>query len=122
VWNHNLIWAIMGPGKGGAPTGKIGEAITQTFGSFDAFKAKFKESALAMFGSGWTFLLVNKSGALEIQNWGNQECPISQGLKPVLDIDVWEHAYYLKFQNRRADWIDSWWNVVNWDKVNALYA
>jgi superoxide dismutase, Fe-Mn family len=95
VWNHNLFWAIMGPGKGGAPTGKIGEAIAQTFGSFDA---------------------------LEIQNWGNQECPISQGLKPVLVIDVWEHAYYLKFQNRRADWIDSWWNVVNWDKVNSLYA
>jgi len=122
VWNHNLFWAVMGPNKGGAPTGKIADAIQNSFGGFDAFKAKFKENALAMFGSGWTFLLVTKSGNVEIQNWPNQECPISQGHKPVLVLDVWEHAYYLKFQNRRADWIESWWNVVNWDKVNELYA
>ncbi len=121
-YNHSLFWKIMGPKKGGAPAGKIGDAITSTFGGFDAFKVKWKESALAMFGSGWTFLVATPAGKIEIQNFANQECPVSQGLKPLLVIDVWEHAYYLKFQNRRAEWVDTWWNVVNWDEVNALLA
>ena len=120
VWNHNLFWKTMGPGKGGAPAGKVATAIDASFGSFEAFKAKFKESALAMFGSGWTFLIAGADGKLSIKNYANQVCPISDGLKPILVIDVWEHAYYLKFQNRRPDWVDSWWGVVDWDAVNAL--
>jgi Fe-Mn family superoxide dismutase len=119
VWNHNLFWNTMGPNKGGVPTGKVAAAIDASFGSFDAFKAKFKENALAMFGSGWTFLIAGADGSLSIKNYGNQTCPLSDGLKPILVIDVWEHAYYLKFQNRRPDWVDSWWGVVNWDAVAA---
>lgn len=111
----------MGPNKGGAPNGAISEVIDSTFGDFRTFKAKFKESALDLFGSGWTFLMVNQEGKVQIHNFPNQECPLSKGLKPVLLIDVWEHAYYLQFRNRRAEWVDAWWNVVNWDAVNALY-
>jgi superoxide dismutase, Fe-Mn family len=121
-FNHMLFWNVMGPEKGGVPTGKIGEAIQSTFGDFESFRAKWKESALNLFGSGWTFLVSGKDGKLEIQNFANQECPISKGLKPLLTIDVWEHAYYLKFQNRRAEWIDTWWNVVNWNVVDKLFA
>ncbi len=120
-FNHTLFWNVMGPEKGGAPKGKIGDAVKSAFGDFESFKAKWKESALELFGSGWTFLVRTKTGEVEIRNYADQECPLSKGLQPLLLIDVWEHAYYLKFQNRRADWIDAWWNVVNWDTVNRLF-
>ena len=120
-FNHTLFWSIMGPQKGGAPTGKIGSAIQSTFGDFESFKKLWKDSALNLFGSGWTFLVMAPDRRIEIQNCVDQECPISKGLKPLLLLDVWEHAYYLKFQNRRAEWIDAWWNVVDWDAVNKLY-
>ncbi len=117
VWNHNFFWKCMGPGKGGVPTGKAAEAIDAAFGSFTEFQAKFKESALGMFGSGWAFLVLD-GGKLSIENFANQDCPITKGVTPLLTIDVWEHAYYLKFQNKRPDWVDAWWNVVDWDAVN----
>jgi Fe-Mn family superoxide dismutase len=120
-FNHTLFWSVMGPQKGGAPKGKIGEAIKATFGDFESFKAKWKESAMNLCGSGWTFLVKTKNGGVEIQNYADQECPLSKRLKPLLLLDVWEHAYYLKFQNRRPEWIDTWWNVVNWDTANKLY-
>jgi Fe-Mn family superoxide dismutase len=116
VWNHDFFWESMGPGKGGAPSGKLADRINAAFGDFETFKARFKESALAQFGSGWTWLIETADG-VEIQNTSNQDCPLSKGLKPLLTVDVWEHAYYLKFQNRRPDWVDSWWNVVDWDAV-----
>lgn len=122
VWNHDFFWRGMGPGKGGAPSGKFAGDLEAAFGSFDDFKAKFKESALAMFGSGWAFLVADKDGNLAIQNFANQNCPISTGVKPLLTIDVWEHAYYLKFQNRRPEWVDTWWNVVDWEMVAARMA
>lgn len=117
VWNHDFFWENMGPAKGGKPSGKLAEMINAAFGDFEAFKARFKESALGQFGSGWTWLIHADDGDLEIQNTSNQDSPISKGLKPLLTLDVWEHAYYLKFQNRRPEWVDSWWNVVNWDAV-----
>lgn len=118
--NHTLFWNIMGPKAGGAPTGKLAAAIDQTFGSFAAFQKEFNDKALAVFGSGWTWLVV-KNGKLEIQNTSNQVSPLSSGATPVLVVDVWEHAYYLKFQNRRQEWVETWWNVVNWNKVSELY-
>jgi Fe-Mn family superoxide dismutase len=121
VWNHDFFWAGMGPagkeGTGGKPRGAVAEAIQAAFGSFKEFQAKFKESALAQFGSGWAYLVRNDAGALEIRNFANQDCPVSVGVTPLLTIDVWEHAYYLKFQNRRPEWVDAWWNVVAWDGV-----
>lgn len=120
-FNHTLFWNIMGPKKGGAPAGKISDAIKSAFKSFESFKAEWKASALNMFGSGWTFLVMTKDGDIEIQNHANQDCPLSKGLKPLLLLDVWEHAYYLKFKNDREEWIDTWWNIVNWDMVNKLY-
>jgi Fe-Mn family superoxide dismutase len=119
VWNHDFFWAGMGPGKGGTPSGKLAALIDASFGGFETFKTKFKESALAQFGSGWTWLTLADDGDLEIENSSNQDCPLSKGHKPLLTLDVWEHAYYLKFQNRRAEWIDAWWNVVDWDAVTA---
>jgi Fe-Mn family superoxide dismutase len=107
VWNHDFFWRCMGPGKGGTPSGKIAAAIDEAFGSFKNFQASFKESALAVFGSGWAYLLTGKNG-LEIRNFANQETPISENRTPLLTIDVWEHP----------EWIDSWWNVVDWDGVN----
>ena len=117
VWSHDFFWACMGPGKGGKPSGKIAKAIDAAFGSFAEFRDKFKESELAMFGSGWAYLILADDGDLVIENYANQDCPISKGRTPLLAIDVWEHAYYLKFQNKRPDWIDTWWNVVDWDGV-----
>jgi Fe-Mn family superoxide dismutase len=119
VWNHDFFWAGMGPGKEERPQGDLARLLDGAFGDFDTFKAKFKESALAQFGSGWTWLILADDGDLEIENTSNQECPISRGRTPLLTLDVWEHAYYLKFQNRRADWIDTWWNIVDWDAVAA---
>jgi len=119
--NHTFFWEIMGPGKGGAPVGTLGEAITKTFGSFDEFKAKFEAAGVGRFGSGFVWLIVNKQGALEIVSTPNQDSPIMDGNKPVLANDVWEHAYYLHYQNRRPDYLKAWWNVVNWDHAEQNY-
>ncbi|HEY7994269.1 MAG TPA: superoxide dismutase [Candidatus Eremiobacteraceae bacterium] len=116
--NHTMFWTIMGPGKGGAPTGRIGEAIASTFGDFDAFKKSFNEAGTKQFGSGWVWLVKTSAGKLEIASTPNQDNPISAGNAPIFGNDVWEHAYYLKYQNRRADYLGAWWNVVNWDEIN----
>jgi len=122
-WNHTFFWDILGPGKGGEPTGKIAEAINGQFGSFGDFKEAFKKAGMGRFGSGWAWLVAN-GGKLEIGSTPNQDNPLMDvsELKgtPLLGLDVWEHAYYLKYQNKRADFIDAFWNVVNWDKVNEL--
>jgi Fe-Mn family superoxide dismutase len=119
--NHTFFWRIMGPKAGGAPTGKLAEDINSTFGSFDAFKEKFEAAGLARFGSGWAWLIVNKSGKLEVVSTPNQDNPLMEGNKPVLGCDVWEHAYYLKYQNKRGDYLKSWWNTINWSEVNKNY-
>ena len=115
--NHTMFWQIMGPGKGGAPTGAIGEAITATFGSFDTFKDLMNKAGVGRFGSGWAWL-VDAGGKLSIETTANQDSPLMEGKRPILGIDVWEHAYYLKYQNRRPDYLAAWWSVVNWDEVN----
>jgi superoxide dismutase, Fe-Mn family len=115
--NHSLFWNLLSPKGGGAPKGEIENVITSTFGSFDSFKEKFTAAALTRFGSGWAWL-VKDGGKFDIISTANQDSPIIEGKKPVLGLDVWEHAYYLKYQNRRADYITAWWNVVNWDEVN----
>jgi len=120
--NHTMFWSIMKPNGGGAPTGAIGDAINSTFGSFDAFKEKFNDAGVKQFGSGWAWLAAGNGGALQILSTPNQDNPISQGLHPVMGNDVWEHAYYLKYQNRRAEYLGQWWNVINWDEVNARFA
>lgn len=116
--NHTMFWAIMGPNGGGEPTGPIADAINQTFGSFDAFKEQFNAAGAARFGSGWVWLVRDSSGALSITSTANQDNPLSDGQFPILGNDVWEHAYYLKYQNRRPEYLGAWWNVVNWDEVN----
>ncbi|MGC6769617.1 superoxide dismutase [Enterococcus sp. LJL51] len=115
--NHTFFWEIMGPNGGGEPTGDIKTAIDEAFGSFEAFKEEFKTAATGRFGSGWAWLIVN-NGKLEITSTPNQDSPLMEGKKPVLGLDVWEHAYYLKYKNVRPDYIAAFWNVVNWDKVN----
>src|SRR5436305_8566578 len=115
--NHTMFWQIMGPGKGGAPTGAIAEAINGAFGSFDAFKDQMNKGGAGRFGSGWVWL-VDSGGKLAIESTPNQDNPMMDGKKPVFGIDVWEHAYYLKYQNRRPDYIGAWWNVVNWAEIN----
>jgi len=120
--NHTMFWQIMGPKKGGNPTGAIADAINKTFGSFDAFKEKFEAAGVNQFGSGWAWLVKTKSGEFKITSTPNQDNPISNGEFPVLGNDVWEHAYYLKYQNRRPDYLKAWWNVVNWDEVNKRLA
>jgi Fe-Mn family superoxide dismutase len=119
--NHTFFWEIMGAGKGGAPVGTLAEAITKTFGSFDEFKAKFEEAGVKRFGSGFAWLIVNKQGQLEIISLPNQDSPYMDGNKPVIANDVWEHAYYLHYQNRRPDYLKAWWNVVNWDHAEQNY-
>jgi Fe-Mn family superoxide dismutase len=119
--NHTLFWTLMSPNGGGAPGSILGSAIDEAFGSFDDFKAKFKRAGMTQFGSGWAWLVVNQEGGLEIAKTANQNNPISNGKVPILGIDVWEHAYYLNYQNRRPDYIDAWWNVVNWNQVGAYY-
>ena len=123
-YNHCMFWTIMGPKAGGAPSGVLAEKIDAAFGSFDEFKDKFAASAAGVFGSGWAWLAVGKGGAVEIVTTPNQDNPLMDGggLIPILGIDVWEHAYYLKYQNRRPEYISAWWNVVNWDKVGEYYA
>ena len=121
VWNHDLFWQVMAKNAGGAPVGNVGHAITSKFGSFDEFKAKFAAAGLGRFGSGWAWLVKTDGGGVDIVSTANQDTPISEGKSPVLTLDVWEHAYYLKYQNRRADYIASWWNVVNWGYVEDLF-
>ncbi|WP_061100669.1 superoxide dismutase [Enterococcus faecalis] len=118
--NHTFFWEIMAPNAGGQPTGAIKEAIDETFGSFDEMKDAFKTAATGRFGSGWAWLVVN-NGKLEITSTPNQDSPLMDGQTPVLGLDVWEHAYYLKYKNVRPDYIEAFWNVVNWDKVNELF-
>ena len=119
--NHSLFWQIMGPKRGGQPTGSIGEAIGSTFGEFGRFQEEFTKAALSRFGSGWTWLCMGEQDRLEVTTTANQDSPLMYGLKPILGLDVWEHAYYLKYQNRRDEYIKAWWNVVNWEKVGELY-
>lgn len=114
--NHSLFWTIMGPNAGGVPTGKLGEAITSTFGGFDQFKEQFSKAGATRFGSGWAFLSVS-GGKLVIESMPNQDSPIMEGRTPILGLDVWEHAYYLHYQNRRPDYIAAFFNVINWNEV-----
>lgn len=120
--NHSLFWPCMSPNAGGKPTGELASAIDSAFGSFDSFKEQFANAAATRFGSGWAWLCVDSSGNLIVNSTPNQDTPISDGLKPILGLDVWEHAYYLNYQNRRPDYINSWWNVVNWDQVAQNFA
>jgi Fe-Mn family superoxide dismutase len=117
-YNHSLFWTWMAPGQGGEPDGALGDAINSAFGSFDDFKAQFKAAGVGRFGSGWAWLVHDGSG-LAIVSTPNQDNPISDGKTPLLGVDVWEHAYYLNYQNRRPDYLDAWWNVVNWPAVAA---
>ncbi len=119
--NHSMFWAIMAPNAGGAPTGAIGDAIKNTFGDFAQFQEKFNDAGVKRFGSGWAWLVQGKGG-LEIISTANQDSPLMQGLYPIMGNDVWEHAYYLKYQNRRAEYLKAWWNVVNWNEVNKRLA
>jgi Fe-Mn family superoxide dismutase len=116
--NHTMFWQIMGPKSGGAPTGALGDAIKSTFGSFDSFKEQFTKAGVTRFGSGWAWL-IESGGKLSIESTANQDQPIMEGKKAILGVDVWEHAYYLKYQNRRPDYIAAWWNTVNWPAVAA---
>ena len=120
--NHSLFWAIMGPKKGGEPTGAIAQAIIKEFGSFQTFKEKFAAAAASRFGSGWAWLSVAKDGKLEVHSTANQDNPLMEGKTPLLGVDVWEHAYYLNYQNRRPDYVAAFFNVINWDEVNKRLA
>jgi len=121
TWNHSMFWEIMAPKAGGAPKGELAKAIDATFKSFDAFKEELTKVAIGRFGSGWAWL-VEKGSGLAVVSTANQDNPMSEGATPILTIDVWEHAYYLKYQNRRADYVTAWWNVVNWDAVASRFA
>lgn len=120
-FNHTLFWKSMSPNGSRTPTEAIADAIELTFGSFDNFKQQFNEAGMKQFGSGWVWLTNNRSGKLEIVTTPNQDSPLTTGLYPLLGNDVWEHAYYLKYQNRRKDYLDAWWNVVDWDEVNRRF-
>jgi Fe-Mn family superoxide dismutase len=119
-WNHSMFWQIMGPNAGGEPSGKVADAIKTAFGGFDTFKEQWSAAGVARFGSGWVWLL-NDGGKLSINSTPNQDNPLMEGKTPVLGLDVWEHAYYLRYQNRRPDYISAWWNVVNWDEVSKRF-
>jgi len=119
--NHTMFWEIMGPNGGGSPTGALADAIKGTFGSFETFKEKLSAAGATRFGSGWAWL-VSANGALEVYSTANQDSPIMEGKKPIMGVDVWEHAYYLKYQNRRPEYLGAWWNVVNWEAVAARFA
>ncbi|HCD53326.1 MAG TPA: superoxide dismutase, partial [Balneolaceae bacterium] len=120
--NHSLFWTVLSPNGGGEPTGELAEAINKKFGSFEAFKDAFSTAAATQFGSGWGWLVVDGNGELMVTSTANQNSPIMDGLTPILGLDVWEHAYYLHYQNRRPDYISAFWNVVNWDKVAEYYS
>ncbi len=119
--NHSMFWKIMAPKGGGKPSGDLAAAIDQAFGGFDAFKEKFNNAAATRFGSGWAWLTVDSGGNLQVESTPNQDSPYMEGRTPILGLDVWEHAYYLKYQNRRPDYVSAWWNVVNWDEVSSRY-
>ncbi|WP_322907547.1 superoxide dismutase [Paenibacillus campi] len=119
--NHSLFWEVIGPDAGGAPTGELAAAIDSELGGFDKFKEDFTKAATTRFGSGWAWLVVGQDGKLAVTSTPNQDSPIMDGQTPLLGLDVWEHAYYLKYQNKRPDYIGAFWNVVNWDAVNARY-
>jgi len=116
-WNHSMFWELMGPSKGGEPRGKIGDAIKSSFGDFAKFKEQFAAAAAGRFGSGWAWLIDEGNGRLSITSTPNHDNPLMEGKKAILGLDVWEHAYYLKYQNKRPDYVAAWWNVVNWDSV-----
>ena len=118
-WNHSMFWKLMAPNAGGAPTGAVADAINASFGTFDKFKEQFQAAGLGRFGSGWAWLL-DSGGTLEIVSTPNQDNPLMDGKKAILGVDVWEHAYYLKYQNRRGDYLAAFWNLVNWEEVNRL--
>jgi Fe-Mn family superoxide dismutase len=120
--NHTMFWQIMKPNGGGNPTGAIGDAIKSTFGNFEEFKKQFNDAGLKQFGSGWAWLVRDGGGKLSIMSTPNQDNPMTEGHYPIMGNDVWEHAYYLKHQNKRADYLNAWWNVVNWDEVNKRLA
>ena len=117
-WNHSMFWKIMSPKGGGKPTGKIADVIQSSFGDFESFKTKFNDTGVKRFGSGWVWLVRTKDGKYDIVSTPNQDNPLMDGHWPVLGNDVWEHAYYLRYQNRRADYLAAWWNVINWDEIN----
>ena len=121
-YNHALFWEVMAPGGADAPSGELAEAIDGAFGSFDAFKEEFTKAAATRFGSGWGWLVVDAFGALKVVSTANQDSPLMRGCTPILGVDVWEHAYYLNYQNRRPDYLAAFWNVVNWDVVAANFA
>lgn len=120
-WNHTMFWEIMTPKGGGEPNGKLADAIKSSFQSFDTFKTQFSDAAAKRFGSGWAWL-VNDGGKLSITSTPNQDTPVMEGKHPIMGVDVWEHAYYLKYQNRRPDYLNAWWNVVNWDEIAKRYS
>jgi Fe-Mn family superoxide dismutase len=119
--NHSMFWQIMAPKAGGPPAGTIADALTSSFGGFDAFKDQFTKAAVGLFGSGWAWV-IEQGGRLVIETTANQDSPLMEGKTPVFGLDVWEHAYYLKYQNRRADYVNAWWNVVNWVEINKRLA
>lgn len=119
--NHTMFWKIMAPNAGGEPTGSIANAITQTFGDFETFKQRFNDAGAKQFGSGWAWLVRTGDGKLEIMSTPNQDSPLTSGHFPIMGNDVWEHAYYLKYQNRRPEYLKQWWNVVNWDEINKRF-
>jgi len=120
-WNHSMFWQIMAPNAGGPPSGSIADAITKSFGGFDKLKEQVAAAATARFGSGWVWLVVDKGGALKIETTPNQDNPLMEGRTAVMGLDVWEHAYYLKYQNRRPDYVSAWWNVVNWKEISKRF-
>ncbi len=120
-WNHSMFWQIMAPKAGGEPGGKLGQAITSTFGEFAKFREQFSAAGVGRFGSGWAWL-INTGGKLSLISTPNQDNPLMEGQKAIMGLDVWEHAYYLKYQNRRPDYIQAWWNVVNWKEIESRYA
>jgi Fe-Mn family superoxide dismutase len=121
-WNHMFFWQIMGPGGGGEPSGELAQAIESTFGGFDSLKSQINDAGVKRFGSGWTWLVRDSGGALTVVSTPNQDSPVMEGQAPIIGIDVWEHAYYLKYQNRRPDYLEAWWNVINWEAVAQRYS
>ncbi len=119
--NHSMFWQIMGPNGGGEPTGALASAINEAFGSFDNLKQQFNDAGVKRFGSGWTWLVRDTGGKLAVMSTANQDNPMSEGHYPIMGNDVWEHAYYLKYQNRRPDYLNAWWNVVNWNEINRRF-
>jgi Fe-Mn family superoxide dismutase len=119
--NHSMFWRIMKPNGGGQPSGALAQALNDTFGSFDEFKKQLNDAGVKRFGSGWTWLVMDQGGKLSVISTANQDSPLMDGQFPIMGNDVWEHAYYLKYQNRRADYLNAWWNVVNWDEIGQRY-